>query len=184
MGSIRVQPTKGTLFMDFRLNGKRVREYTALPDTPANRKRLQKALDRIETEIALGSFDYAKTFGKPLPQERAHEADDAPQGTGTGSPASPRAHQPTNTPLFRDFANQWFTESAVQWRRSYYITQRGTLDKYLIPEFGDKPLAQINKADVLAFRAKFSTLQARKAAAIIIRGRSPCGSRAAGRGRA
>ena len=58
MGSIRVQPTKGTLFMDFRLNGKRVREYTALPDTPPNRKRLQKALDRIETEIALGSFDY------------------------------------------------------------------------------------------------------------------------------
>jgi integrase len=51
----------------------------------------------------------------------------------------------------------------VQWRRSYCITQRGTLDKYLIPEFGDKPLAQINKADVLAFRAKLATLQARKA---------------------
>jgi integrase len=163
MGSIRVQPTKGTLFMDFRLNGKRVREYTALPDTPPNRKRLQKALDRIETEIALGSFDYAKTFGKPLPQERASEADDAPQAARPGAPASPGARQPTNTPLFRDFANQWFTESAVQWRRSYCITQRGALDKYLIPEFGDKPLAQINKADVLAFRAKLATLQARKA---------------------
>lgn len=55
----------------------------------------------------------------------------------------------------------------MQWRRSgYCITQRGTLDKYLIPEFGDKPLAQINKADVLAFRAKLATLQARKAESI------------------
>lgn len=102
MGSIRVQPTKGTLFMDFRLNGKRVREYTALPITPPNRKRLQKALDRIETEIALGSFDYAKTFGKPLPQERAPEADDAPQAAGTGSPAS--AGSPASPPTPRCFA--------------------------------------------------------------------------------
>jgi integrase len=164
MGSIRVQPTKGTLFMDFRLNGRRVREYTALADTPVNRKRLQKALDRIETEIVLGSFDYAKTFGKPLPQEHSPKpADDAQQVSGTYTQASHRALPPANTPLFRDFANQWFTESAVQWRRSYCITQRGALDKYLIPEFGDKPLAQISKADVLAFRAKLSTLQARKA---------------------
>ncbi len=164
MGSIRVQPTKGTLFMDFRLNGRRVREYTALADTPVNRKRLQKALDRIETEIVLGSFDYAKTFGKPLPQEHSPTpADDAQQVSGTYTQASHRALPPANTPLFRDFANQWFTESAVQWRRSYCITQRGALDKYLIPEFGDKPLAQISKADVLAFRAKLSTLQARKA---------------------
>ena len=53
--------------------------YSAMRPTqhrPPNRKRLQKALDRIETEIALGSFDYAKTFGKPLPQERTPEADD------------------------------------------------------------------------------------------------------------
>jgi integrase len=89
------------LFMDFRLNGKRVREYTALPDTPPNRKRLQKALDRIETEIALGSFDYAKTFGKPLPQERAPEADDAPQAAGTGAPVSPA---PASPPTPRCFA--------------------------------------------------------------------------------
>jgi integrase len=120
-------------------------------------------LTRIETEIALGSFDYAKTFGKPLPQDRALEAEDPPREAGAGSQAFPRAHLPLKTPLFRDFANQWYMESAVQWRRSYCITQRGALDKYLIPEFGDKPLAQINKADVLAFRAKLSTTQARKA---------------------
>ena len=67
MGSIRRQESKGTLFMDFRFAGQRLREYTSLADTPTNRKRLLKALDRIEADIALGAFDYQKTFGKPLP---------------------------------------------------------------------------------------------------------------------
>ena len=71
MGSIRCMVTKGTLFMDFRYGGKRLREYTMLPDNPTNRKRLQKALDRIESEIAVGTFDYAKTFGKPLSTAQA-----------------------------------------------------------------------------------------------------------------
>ena len=67
MGSIRRLESKGTLFLDFRYAGQRLREYTTLPDTSANRKRLLKVLERIEGEIALGAFDYQKTFGKPLP---------------------------------------------------------------------------------------------------------------------
>ena len=47
MGSVRQLSGRGTLFLDFRYLGQRCREYTALPDTPANRKRLEKALARI-----------------------------------------------------------------------------------------------------------------------------------------
>ena len=54
MGSIRVRAETGALFMDFKYHGKRLREQTAMADTPANRKRLQKALDRVESEIADG----------------------------------------------------------------------------------------------------------------------------------
>ena len=159
MGSIRVRPESGALFMDFKFQNRRLREQTTLPDTPANRRRLQKALDRIETEIAIGTFDYVKTFGKPLPQATGEE----PAATATPVSAAVAAlGRSVDTPTFREFANQWFTESAVQWRRSYCITQRGALDKYLIPEFGDRPLASISKADVLAFRAKLSAMQARK----------------------
>ena len=122
MGSIRTLTSKGTLFMDFRFAGQRLREYTVLPDTPANRKRLQKALDRIEGEIALGTFDYAKTFGKALPSDSATELDQ--EGASVGPTA-----RPTGSPLFRDFAELWFTEAEVTWRRSYRITQRGALDK-------------------------------------------------------
>lgn len=67
MASIRVRPETGLLLLDFTWRGHRFREHTALPDTPANRKRLQKVLDRIEAEIAAGTFDYQRTFGKPLP---------------------------------------------------------------------------------------------------------------------
>lgn len=155
MGSIRTLLSKGTLFMDFRFAEQRLREYTALPDTPANRKRLQKALDRIEAEIALGTFDYAKTFGKPLPAGHVTEPE---QAAVLVAPTT----RPSNTPLFQDFAEQWFAEAEVTWRRSYRITQRGALDKYVIPYFANKEVGHITKADILAFRASLAKVPARK----------------------
>lgn len=159
MGSIRSRPESGALFMDFKYQGRRMREQTMLPDNVANRKRLQKALERIETEIDLGSFDYEKTFGKPL-----KEPIDSPdlmvqQNNHTGVTSTVRPHA---AQLFRVFANQWFTESEVSWRRSYVITQRGALDKYLLPWFGNMVISQITKADVLAFRASLAKTPSRK----------------------
>lgn len=145
MGSIRCNTANNTLFMDLRWHGHRLREYTMMQDTPANRKRLQKALDRIEAEIALGEFDYQKTFGKPLPAADGFDILAA-------SPPSPAA----DTPRFADFANQWFAETEVSWRRSYRITQRGAIDKYLLPQFADRPLGSISKADILEFRASLT----------------------------
>jgi len=40
----------------------RCREYAALPDTPANRRQMEKLLERIEAEIEAGTFEYARTF--------------------------------------------------------------------------------------------------------------------------
>jgi len=57
MGSIRLSDTTGKLFLDFRFGHGRFREYTLLPDTPANRKKLEKVLDKIEAEIAEGIFN-------------------------------------------------------------------------------------------------------------------------------
>jgi integrase len=62
MGSIRKRDDNGLLFFDFRHRGQRCREQTALEDTPANHKRLQKVLNKIEEDIATGTFDYTKTF--------------------------------------------------------------------------------------------------------------------------
>lgn len=159
MGSVRSRLETGQLFLDFKYLGRRMREQTALSDTPANRKRLQKVLDRIETEIALGAFDYQKTFGKPLP---AAEIELPQEPTSAGPAPGMLKLPPGTTPVFRDFADVWFAEAEVTWRRSYNITQRGALDKYLIPFFGDMEVGQITKADVLAFRASLAKVPARK----------------------
>lgn len=156
MGSIRVRPENGALFMDFKFQGRRLREQTTLPDSTANRKRLQKALDRIEAEIALGSFDYGKSFGKQLTMT---ETDSVLSDSGPNTAVLQRT---SSTPLFNQFSEQWFTESEVTWRRSYQVTQRCTLDKYLKPFFGNKEVALITKADVLAFRASLAKVTTRK----------------------
>lgn len=62
MGSIRKREDTGLLFIDFRCNGTRYREQTALEDTSANRKKVQKVLDRLEAEMAAGTFDYRRFF--------------------------------------------------------------------------------------------------------------------------
>lgn len=76
------------------------------------------------------------------------------------------------TPNFREFANQWYGETEITWRRSYKITQRGALDKYILPSFGDKQLGMVTKADVLAFRADLSKLKGRGKTSPIRRGAS------------
>lgn len=158
MGSVRVRPETGALFLDFKYQGRRLREQTALPDTPANRKRLQKVLERIETEIALGSFDYVKTFGKALPDPKGTPPEAG--GTSANEPVTLSPHSGP-TPSMREFANLWYSENEVQWRRSYRITQRGALDKYVIPYFGDRPVGEVAKADVLAFRGHLAKAPAR-----------------------
>ena len=82
MGSIRTRIETGLLFMDFKFQGRRMREQTTLADSPANRKRLQKALDRIEAEIALGGFDYEKPSVSRCPPRQVplkpHQQDHRP----------------------------------------------------------------------------------------------------------
>jgi integrase len=149
MGSVRTLAGKGTLFLDFRYGGERRREYTALPDTPVNRKRLEKALAKIEADIATGTFDYAATF---------------PSSRGSPVAAAPKAHAAVSaatsltlaTPTFTDFASTWVAEHKVEWRRSHIKVLQSTLDGHLIPAFGPKPVGTITKQDVLAFRAQLA----------------------------
>lgn len=58
MAAIRTR--YGKLCVDFRYLSIRCRETTALEDNAQNRKKLEKAIERMEAEILLGIFDYAK----------------------------------------------------------------------------------------------------------------------------
>ena len=149
MGSVRVRPQTGKLFMDFRFRGERCREQTALDDTPANRKKVRLILERIEAEITLGTFDYASYFPGSSNAEKFREKQ-AAKG------------EALETPLFSEFSQTWFDEMRVQWRKTHIDTVRLTLDKYLLPHFGEQQVGRIKKADILSFRSTLAKVSGRK----------------------
>jgi len=161
MASIQVRKETGNLIIDFYFASVRCREQTALPDTAANRKRLQKVLDRIEAEIAAGTFQYRSFF----PNSRNAAKFDAPAPSAAAlhvpAPAQPAVVQVPATPLFKDFAEIWYAEKEIEWRRSYKATLRAVLDGKLIPRFGEQEVGRITKADVLAYRAELGKVTAR-----------------------
>ena len=164
MASIQVRKETGCLIIDFYYRGRRCREQTALADTAANRKRLQKVLDRIEAEMLTGTFDYARFFPG---SKNAAKLDQPVSRVAGQSPISEVASAKTPpsddrvTPRFSEFAETWYQEKVVEWRASYRTTIRATLDGHLIPRFGEKEVGQITKADILAFRADLAKVQAR-----------------------
>lgn len=141
MGHIRVKSNTGNLYFDFQYLKLRCREYTSLPDLKANRKKLQSVLKRIEAEIALGSFQYAKYFPQSsmLEKVEALEAKMRPDYI--------------ESPKFKDFAEEWFSELEPTWRTATAKMYRQYLDKRLIPHFGEMEVSQITKADILKYRS-------------------------------
>lgn len=147
-----VRSNNGKLFFDLRIDGQRCREYTKLPSNATNQKTMQKVLNKIEAEILLGTFDYAAYF--PGSKNAAKFA--KPQASVAGH----RAGCP-ETPLFQDFVQTWVSENKMAWRRSHFATLSSTLDRHLIPAFGNKEVGSITKADVLSFRSTLDKVQGR-----------------------
>jgi integrase len=159
MGSIRKRVDANQLFFDFRYRSSRCREYTLLPDTAANRKNMEKMLAKIESEINADTFDYARYFpnspmvGKFLSLDTKTPANAPPQ---QWAPAI--ANIPT-TPLFKEFAEEWYLEHEIEWKRSYRATLRVTFKKYLLPVFGEIEVSRITKGEILKFRSSLAKVQ-------------------------
>ena len=150
MGSVRVRESTQKLFLDFQYCGQRCREQTALDNTPANRKKLESILKKIEAEITLGTFEYHRYFpNSSKAQEFTKQAE------------VQRAREAHDTPLFETFSKDWLDEMKIQWRRSYISTMEGTLKNYLNPQFGEKEVGHITKKDILEFRASLAKVTTR-----------------------
>ncbi len=145
MASIRSR--RGKLFVDFRYMNMRCRETTNLTDTPANRKKLAKIIEKMEAEITLGIFDYATYFPK---SERAQEM----------NALADRAEACiSRNPTFRQFSEIWYEEKKIEWRPSYRQKTQIILNKYLLPEFGGKAVHAIKKPDLLTFRSSLAKVR-------------------------
>lgn len=166
MGKVRQRKETGKLYLDFFYHGLRLREQTALKDTPTNRKKVEQLLAKVEAKILLDDLDYAEFFpgSKNL------------QKLGLNNAAKNQALQPVQiehtrpaveTPLFNDFSDQWFDESKIQWRASHVRNVSSILDSSLKPAFGKKHIGDITKADILAFRTKLAKRRGRGATGLV-----------------
>ncbi len=155
----KIYARTGKLFFDFSFQGVRCREYTKLPDTRANRKRMQRVLDKIEKAIATGTFHYADFFPGSHMVARFEQAGAAALTRAVRTATT--TAEPNPTPLFRDFIESWFNDSLPAWRRSHAATIRSTLDCHLIPYFGNMAVGAIAKADILHFRAEVAKCHGR-----------------------
>lgn len=144
MGSVRVRGNY--LFLDFSYKSRRCREQTKLKDTPANRKRLAKILEKIEASIVLGQFEYEAFFPRSprVAEFKEHE--------------KRIEHLQSDSPTLKEFSRTWWNENEVSWKHSHRVTLRASLDKHILPAFGDIPVSHIAKADILAFRANLAKI--------------------------
>lgn len=168
MASIRARKDNGLLFFDFRYQGKRYREQTLLPDSKANRKKMAEILDGIMTDIATNSFVYEQYFSNGAkPKSVAPQNKEHPNVHGKNSPVAIYSKQEAsnphlNNPNFKNFAEKWFDECKIGWRKSYVQTMRDTIDKHLVPYFGEKVVSSIRREDILDFRSQLAKVPGRK----------------------
>lgn len=156
MGSINVRASK--LYFDFRYKGKRCREQTALPDTRANRKKLDKLLNQIESDIRLNCFVYSDYFPESKACQHFVSEDQVAKFKKqeffeTYQRAS-KSLQGHNNISFEDFAYEWFAENEVRWKKSYINSMRIYVFSYLTEEFGCQDVSEIDRPGILKYRAK------------------------------
>lgn len=151
MGRISARRENKKLFFDFRFQGKRCREQTLLSDNKLNRKRLESILGKIEAEITLNTFNYAEYF----PNSKMVKVFDGIQNL--------RAVHENNdkSPLFAKFSTEWLAEMEVEWRPSNLKANKGIIDKYLLPRFGETRVSQIKRQEYYNLRKELSLLPGR-----------------------
>lgn len=176
MASIRARADSGKLFFDFRYRGERCREQTLLDDTPANRRRLEKVLQRIELEIHQGVFDYSSFFpGSKLAARFAPSGAELPCESGVrdavmqgnvpvATPVLPVTSlgAPSLRPTFAAFAETWQLENQVTWRRSYQRTVSDIITKHLLPRFGQRDVGSFLREELLQLRSELAKVKGRK----------------------
>ena len=155
MASINAR--SGSLQVDFRYKGQRCREQTRYADTPANRKKLEKILERMEAEILLETFTYKNYFPKSTKAEFFDELE-RKVAAARGGQEGLQDEDPT----LAEFTEVWLSEKRVEWRDSYIKSITGAINSYMLPAFGDRKVSDITKADILQFRTTLAKEPLRK----------------------
>ncbi len=148
---------RGKLRIDFMYQGQRCRELTALDDTAANRRKLEKLIKGIDADMRLECFVYRDYF--PCSNKARHfihhdnQAAKRKEDMIHNYNAAHSQLTGRDIVTLRDFADEWFEENSPRWKQSYRETITLIINSYLLPEFGDQPVDSITRAEILKFRA-------------------------------
>jgi integrase len=136
MGHIRTTKA-GYLYFDFFYEGARCKEYTELKETAENMKLMEKAMSKIDSEIALGTFIYLKYF---------------PESKNVGKLAD-QQKAANDKMAFDKFARKWYRISKVEWKYSTQQDFYSIMEMHLIPHFKDTDISTITKGVLKEFRS-------------------------------
>ncbi|WP_226998695.1 Arm DNA-binding domain-containing protein [Tardibacter chloracetimidivorans] len=114
-----VEPLKSCIRVGFTYQGKRCRETLALQPTPANIKATERLMAKVQREIELGVFDYARTF-----------------------PSSGSAV----TNGFSTYADGWLAGLTVE--KSTRSDYEGALRNVWKPAFGERDITSIKHSEI------------------------------------
>lgn len=142
-----VNAKNGKLYLDFRYQGKRRKEYTLLENTQINRKRLSKVAAKIEVAIKTGTFVYEDFFPE-------HQNNISVNQRNVYPTMQTQSVVLMETPSIRSFFEQWREEMSPTWRKTYIDTINMTFNCHVFPFFGqEKKVGDITKEQIHAFRA-------------------------------
>ena len=164
-----VRESRGRLFLDYRVDGRRQRTYVKLPDTPANRLVLKGVAVKVDRTLRSGGDVLTMLIALGIVDVENPAATEP--GVTSLPPLQPVLRPPmpplatavaAHTPTFSAFAEQWFTEFKVGWRKTYVTTVRGILDQHLLPRFGATAVGAVTRAQILEFRSHLSSVRGRR----------------------
>lgn len=159
MASIGIR--SGKLVLDFRYNGIRCREQTALSDSKNNRAKLAKLATDIEAAIRLKQFVYSDYFpGSPRATQFESVDDQIKQKVSVQQYSTKAFYQ--ECPTFSSFSAEWLAEHDGIWKASHRANVQSIYENYLLVYFADKPMDSLSRADILKFRANLTKPQATK----------------------
>lgn len=132
MAALRSRSDSPRLFVDLRAQGRRHRRQTALLDTPANRRLLQRTLESINASSDLERL--TPLLVRPQGLEDLHAI-----------------------PTLARFASTWFEQASVGWSSNTRRSMRTVLDVHLLPTLGSLRLTALTRAQVMDLRAHLAS---------------------------
>lgn len=155
MANVRVRPETGKIYFDFTFMQKRFREYTAMPNTAANRKQAEVIAKRIQAEIDCDAFSYEKYFPKSTNLEKANAMVKQAEKIGTRRQRIKAGLEP-DMPTLNEFAEIWLQENEVRWRKATVTYMHQHTYLYILPKFGKRVVSEITRAEILSFRSELA----------------------------